>query len=84
MARNPLKVVNTHEAKTQLSSLMREVELRGVTIQICRNGTPVVELRPVAKTKARTIKKYSKISGVKLFEDPTSPIDPADWPEEFR
>ncbi len=36
-------VVNTHEAKTRLSELIREVELGGDVI-VARNGTPVARI----------------------------------------
>jgi prevent-host-death family protein len=40
--------VNVHEAKTQLSRLLAEVE-EGATIIIARNGKPIAELVPVTK-----------------------------------
>ena len=39
--------VNTHEAKTKLSSLLAAVEERGEAVVICRNGKPVAELRAI-------------------------------------
>ncbi len=38
-------VVNTHEAKTRLSELIREVEEGGDVI-VARNGTPVARIIP--------------------------------------
>ena len=40
--------VNVHEAKTQLSRLLAEVE-EGATIIIARNGKPIAELIPISK-----------------------------------
>ncbi len=40
-----MKIVNVHEAKTQLSRLLQEVE-EGEEIVIARNGTPVAKLVP--------------------------------------
>src|SRR5918999_450111 len=40
-----MKQVNVHEAKTQLSRLLQEVE-EGEEIVIARNGTPVAKLVP--------------------------------------
>jgi prevent-host-death family protein len=40
-----MKMVNVHEAKTQLSRLLHEVE-EGEEIVIARNGTPVAKLVP--------------------------------------
>jgi prevent-host-death family protein len=44
-ARQP---VNVHQAKTQLSKLLAEVE-KGREIVIARNGTPVARLVPFAR-----------------------------------
>ena len=45
--------VSLYEAKTQLSTLLREVE-SGAVITITRHGKPVAELRqPVARNPAR-------------------------------
>ena len=45
--------VSLYEAKTQLSTLLRDVE-GGAVITITRHGKPVAELRqPIAKNKAR-------------------------------
>jgi prevent-host-death family protein len=48
-----MKTVNVHEAKTQLSRLLQEVE-GGDEIVIARNGTPVARLVPhVQESKPR-------------------------------
>lgn len=39
------RMVNTHEAKTRLSELIREVEQGGDVI-VARNGTPVARIVP--------------------------------------
>jgi prevent-host-death family protein len=40
-----MKIVNVHEAKTQLSRLLQDVE-DGEEVVIARNGTPVARLVP--------------------------------------
>jgi prevent-host-death family protein len=40
-----MKQVNVHEAKTQLSRLLQDVE-EGEEVVIARNGTPVAKLVP--------------------------------------
>lgn len=72
--------VNTHEAKTRLSSLLSTVEKTGETVIICRHGKPVAELRQVS-TKKDPLRLHPKLSQVVFHEDPTTPLDPADWPE---
>ncbi len=39
-------VVNIHEAKTQLSQLLKRIAL-GETVTIARDGTPVAQLVPI-------------------------------------
>ncbi len=43
--------VNIHEAKTNLSSLVAQVERLGSKVTICRYGRPVAELIPVQHGK---------------------------------
>lgn len=47
-----MKSVTTHDAKTRLSALLKEVE-RGEEIEIRRGATAVARLAPVRKAKAR-------------------------------
>ena len=41
----PTRVVNTHEAKSRLSELIREAE-EGVEVIVARNGHPVARIVP--------------------------------------
>lgn len=72
--------VNTHEAKTRLSSLLSTVEKTGEIVIICRHGKPVAELRQVRSLKD-PLRLHPKLSQVVFHEDPTTPLDPEDWPE---
>lgn len=47
-----MKTRSIYEAKTQFSSLVREVE-RGESIVISRSGKPVARLVPIEKQKRR-------------------------------
>ena len=47
-----MKIVNTHEAKTQLSRLLRRVA-GGEEITIANRGVPVARLVPVPANKAQ-------------------------------
>lgn len=49
---NNTQIVNTHEAKSRLSELMRAAE-RGEEVIIARNGQPVVRLTPCAEQPVR-------------------------------
>jgi prevent-host-death family protein len=51
--RHRLNIVNIHEAKTQLSQLLKQVEA-GEEIMIAKSGLPVAKLSPLAaKAKVR-------------------------------
>jgi prevent-host-death family protein len=47
----PTRVVNTHEAKSRLSELIREAEAGGEVI-VARNGRPVAKIIPWPPTRA--------------------------------
>ena len=44
-----MQKLNVHEAKTKLSAVLMEVEQKGESFLICRNGKPVAELKPYKK-----------------------------------
>jgi len=76
-------IVNTHQAKTQLSSLLLAVEERGEEVWICRHGKPVAELKQIPRKSRGSLKK-SDIANIKFFEDPMAPLSDEDWPEVLR
>jgi prevent-host-death family protein len=77
--------VNTHEAKSRLSALLRAVEEEGATIVICRNGRPVAELGPVNRRGGSPLKvPHAELSRVVFLGDPIAPLDAEDWPESAR
>jgi antitoxin (DNA-binding transcriptional repressor) of toxin-antitoxin stability system len=71
--------VNIHEAKTNLSSLLAEIEKKGTCIKICRSGKAVAELRPLRKKK-NPLKLNPKLR-VSFKESPILPLEPEDWPD---
>lgn len=76
-----MRHVNTHEAKTQLSALLAEIEDHGESFLICRNGRPVAELRPVRAARDPLVNDPRL--AVVFHEDPSLPLDPEDWPEHL-
>jgi len=78
----PLRV-NTHEAKSRLSELLKEVETSGATVIICRNGKVIAELKP-AREFPDPLQMHPSISKVKFYENPMAPLDESDWPESSR
>ncbi|MGA2245235.1 MAG: type II toxin-antitoxin system prevent-host-death family antitoxin [Verrucomicrobiota bacterium] len=70
--------VNVHEAKTNLSSLLSQVEEKGEPVLICRNGKPVADLvrhRPLK----RNIKPHPRLRKIKIDYDPTEPLTAGEW-----
>lgn len=76
-------IVNTHEAKTQLSRLLNEVEAHHEIIRICRNGKPIADLVPVSK-RVDPLKKNPKLQGVKIACNLTAALTDDEWPKELR
>jgi prevent-host-death family protein len=70
--------VNVHEAKTNLSSLLAQVEDKGEPVLICRNGKPVANLVPHRPAK-RNLKPHPRLSKIKIKYDPTEPLTAEEW-----
>ncbi len=75
--------VNTHEAKTQLSSLLVAVEARGETVLICRHGKPVAELRAVIAVGHDPLETHPELKAQILY-DPIEPASEEEWPSKDR
>ena len=73
-----MQSVNVHEAKTNLSSLLVEIE-KGKSFLICRNGKVVADLVP-HKRKRRT-KAHPLLSRIKIKYDPTEALTDDEWGE---
>ncbi len=72
--------VNTHQAKTELSKLLAQVE-SGEEVLICRNGKPVARLTAVRETSRDPFRQHPKLRNVVCHEDPCAPLDESFWPE---
>ena len=77
--------VNTHEAKTKLSSLLLAIEEKGEVVLICRNGKPIAEM------KAATQRRLSRLDPDPALRvtfapgfDPAEPLTEEEWPAEYR
>ena len=79
-----MRLVNIHEAKTNLSQLLLEVEEKAEKIQICRNGKPIAELVPITKKTINPLKQHRELRGIKILYDPTQPAFEDEWPRESR
>ena len=75
-----MKAINVHDAKTNFSGLLAEVESSGKEFVICRNGQPVADLIP-HQQKSR-LAPHPLLSKVKIKYDPTEPLAADEWREE--
>jgi len=73
-----MKTVNIHEAKTNFSAIINEIE-NGEQYIICRNGHPVAELIKYKKTDR--LKRHPVYSKIKIKYDPTEEISEEEWGE---
>lgn len=73
-------VVNIHEAKTNLSSLLSKIEKTGEEVLICRYGKPIADLVP-HKRKNR-LKPHSVMGKIQINYDPTEPLSEDEWTGE--
>lgn len=77
-----MKTLNIHEAKTNLSAILKEIEENGERVVICRNGKPIADIsahRPVDRLKV-----HSELSNIQINYDPTEPLSEDEWPESAR
>jgi antitoxin (DNA-binding transcriptional repressor) of toxin-antitoxin stability system len=77
-----VKTVNVHDAKTHFSSLLADIEARGTSFVICRNGHPVAELvphRPVDR-----LAPDKKLGKIRIRYNPVEEISEKNWPQEAR
>jgi antitoxin (DNA-binding transcriptional repressor) of toxin-antitoxin stability system len=74
--------VNTHEAKTNFSSLMHTVEKDLETVLVCRNGHPVATIQPLVKPGNKRLPLPDSSLALKVNYDPTEALDQEDLPED--
>lgn len=74
--------VSVHEAKSQLSRLLAEVNRDGSSIVICNRGKPVADLTP-HRQKCRTA-VHPYMSQIEINYNPTEPLQEDEWPEDSR
>jgi prevent-host-death family protein len=77
-----MKIVNIHEAKTQLSALLAEIEKTGEKVLICRHGKPVADLVP--HRKRSRLEPHPVMSQIRIDYDPSEPLAEDEWPESGR
>jgi prevent-host-death family protein len=75
-----MKSVNVHEAKTQFSALLNELEQGSERIVICRNGKPVADLVP--HSAEISMEADPELGKITMRYDPTEPLSEEEWPAE--
>jgi prevent-host-death family protein len=63
-----MTIVTIHQAKTNLSKLIAEVEAGG-DVTIMRGSTPVVKLTPIAKPALKTPRVPGRFKGLIEIDD---------------
>ena len=74
-----MQTLNVHEAKTKLSAVLLEVEQRGETFIICRNGKPIAKIVP--HITAKRLVYHPVLSKIKIQYDPTEELAKEEWGE---
>lgn len=69
-----MQVVNIHDAKTQLSRLLEQVQ-SGEDIVIAKSGTPIVRLVPYVTPKRKIAPPGAMAGEIWIAEDFDAPID---------
>ncbi len=77
-----MKTLSMQEAETQFAFFLMEIEQKGETFVICRNGKPVAALVPYRRKSRLT--PHPVISRITLHYDPTEPLTQDEWPVEER
>ena len=74
-----MQKLNIHEAKTRLSAVLSEVEKKGETFLICRNGRPVAELIPHKRRSRLTY--HPVMRNIKIGYNPIEDLSDEEWGE---
>lgn len=73
-----MKTLSIQEAETQFTFFLTEIEQKGETFVIFRNGKPVAELAPYRRKSRLT--PHPVISRIILLYDSTEPFTQDEWP----
>ena len=73
-------VVNIHEAKTNLSSLLAKIEKKGEKVLICRYGKPIADLVP--HERKDRLHPHEVMSKIQISYDPAEPLSADEWQGE--
>lgn len=74
--------LNIHEAKTQLSAVLAQIEKSGETVVICRHGKPVADLS--LHCRERRMEPHPVMKKIEIGYDPTEDLADDEWPEALK
>lgn len=74
--------VNTHQAKTQLSYLLAQIEKHNEIVRVCRHGKPIADIVPIKKSTINPLQQHAILQDVQIHYDPTLPLTEDEWPIE--
>lgn len=77
-----MRTVNVHEAKTQLSAILVEVERTGGTVVVCRHGKPVADIVPHRQRERGAV--HGVMGKIVVKYDVTEELEEEEWPEAAR
>jgi prevent-host-death family protein len=74
---------NIHDAKSNLSSLVGDVEMRHETVILCRNGKPVAQITPI-KPLGSALKHNARLGKIRFDYNPVEGLAADEWPGDAR
>lgn len=74
---------NIHDAKSNLSGLVADVETKHETVILCRSGKPVAQIVPI-EPLASALKHSTRLGKIRLHYDPLEGLAADEWPLEAR
>ncbi len=74
---------NIHDAKSNLSGLVADVEMKHEIVMLCRNGKPVAQIVPI-QPLGSALKHSPKLGKLKLHYNPMEGLAADEWPTEAR
>lgn len=76
-------LLNVHDAKSTLSSVLADIEAHNETVRICRNGKPVAELVKIPPQPS-PLRHHPKLGKIRIDYDPVQPLSDDEWPAAQR
>ena len=72
--------VTIHEATSNLSRLLHDVETHHQIVRVFRNKTLVAQIIPIGDTTVDPLLIHKELQGIQFNYDPTEPLTDDEWP----